>query len=137
MLLKSCGRCGKLIPYGSAYCSTCAPVVEAEREARRQEAKRESDRRYNQTRDKKYTRFYNSPDWRTLSARYQQDKGYRCEVCGVIANEVHHVKPIQTPEGWERRLDYSNLKLLCTRCHNDAHERFKRRMRYIKGYRKG
>ena len=134
MLLKACHRCGNLIPYGSADCGTCAPIVEAQKEARMQEAKRERDRRYNKTRDPKYVRFYNSVEWRTLSAKYTQDKGYRCEHCKAMATEVHHKKPIQTPEGWELRLDYDNLELLCVRCHNDRHERFKRRMKHIKGY---
>ena len=127
MLLKSCGRCGNLIPYGSTYCSTCTPIVEAEREARRLEAKREGDKRYNKTRDPKYLRFYNSADWRTLSAKYAQDKGYRCEECKAIATQVHHKKAIQTPEGWELRLDHDNLQSLCIGCHNEKHERFKKR----------
>lgn len=129
MLLKSCARCGNLIPYGSAYCKECLPIVEAEREARRAEAKRDSDRRYNKTRDPKYIRFYNSIEWRTLSAKYTQDKAYRCELCGEIATNVHHKQAIQTPEGWERRLDYDNLELLCVKCHNDRHERFKKRFK--------
>lgn len=131
MLLKSCNRCGHLYPYnGGGYCSTCKPFVLAEREARRAEAKREGDRRYNKTRDPKYTRFYNSIEWRTLSAKYTQDKAYRCELCGSMATQVHHRKAIQTPEGWELRLDYTNLELLCTKCHNDRHERFKKRNKY-------
>lgn len=127
MLLKACNRCGNLIPYGSAYCTECAPIVEAEREARRLESKREGDRRYNKTRDPKYGRFYNSIEWRTLSAKYLQDKGYRCERCNKIGTEVHHKKAIQTPEGWELRLDYNNLELLCIDCHNERHERFMKR----------
>ena len=130
MLLKSCGRCGKLIPYGISYCSICRPIGEAEREARRLESKRESDRRYNKTRDPKYVRFYNSIDWRTLSAKYTQDKGYKCERCGKFATQVHHKQAIQTPQGWDRRLDYTNLELLCTQCHNDRHNRFKKRVRH-------
>lgn len=130
MLLKSCGRCGKLIPYGITYCSECRPIVEAEREARRLESKRESDRRYNKTRDPKYVRFYNSVDWRTLSAKYTQDKGYKCERCGRFATQVHHKQAIQTPQGWDRRLDYDNLELLCTQCHNDRHNRFKKKKRH-------
>ena len=129
MLLKPCNRCGILIPYGSTYCKTCAPIVEAEREARLQEARLKSNRKYNKTRDPKYVRFYNGIDWRTLSMRYTIDKGYKCEVCGKIASQVHHKKPIQTPEGWELRLDYNNLELLCTQCHNDRHNRFKRKRR--------
>lgn len=130
MLLKSCGRCGKLIPYGLTYCSVCRPIVEAEREARRLESKRESDRRYNKTRDPKYIRFYNSVEWRTLSSKYTQDKGYKCERCGKFATQVHHKQAIQTPQGWDRRLDYTNLELLCTQCHNDRHNRFKKKKRH-------
>lgn len=132
MLLKACNRCGNLIPYGSPYCTECTPIVEAEREARRLEAKREGDKRYNKTRDPKYVRFYNGVDWRTLSAKYAQDNGYRCERCKMMATQVHHKIAIQTPEGWELRLDYNNLELLCTQCHNDEHNRFKKRMKYIK-----
>lgn len=133
MLLKACNRCGNLIPYGSTYCKECEPIVEAEREARREESKRQADRRYNKTRDPKYLRFYNSAEWRVLSSKYTQDKGYRCESCGSIATQVHHKKPIQTPDGWELRLDYNNLELLCTRCHNERHERFKKRKRRSDG----
>lgn len=129
MLLKACGRCGNLIPYGRAYCETCTPIVEAEREAKIQEYRKRSNRNYNKTRDPKYLRFYNSNDWRTLSLRYTQDKGYKCERCGKIATQVHHKKAIQTPDGWELRLDYDNLELLCTDCHNIEHDRFKRKKR--------
>ena len=131
LLLKPCNRCGNLIPYGSPYCKECTPIVEAEREARLAESRKESNKRYNKTRDPKYIRFYNGIEWRTLSAKYTQDKGYRCEVCRAMATQVHHKKAIQTPEGWELRLDYNNLKLLCTHCHNEEHERFQRRKKYI------
>ena len=134
MLLKSCGRCGKLIPYGITYCSECRPIVEAEREARREaknlEYKRESNKRYNKKRDPKYIRFYNTVEWRTLRAKYTQDKGYKCEQCGKFATQVHHKQAIQTPQGWDRRLDYNNLELLCTQCHNDRHNRFKKKKPY-------
>jgi len=112
------------MPYGHTYCKKCEPIAQAQKEARMRETKRKSDKRYNQTRDQKYIRFYNSSDWRALSARYTQDKGYRCEDCGQLAAEVHHIKAIQTDAGWERRLDYHNLKLLCKDCHNKAHNRF-------------
>lgn len=129
MLLKSCNRCGNLIPFGSAYCKECTPIVEAQREARLQESRLKSNREYNKKRDPKYIRFYNSTDWRTLSALYAQDKGYRCEECKQMATQVHHKKAIQTPEGWELRLDYRNLELLCTQCHNDRHDRFVKKKR--------
>ena len=132
MLLKPCGRCGNLIPYGSPYCSTCLPIVESEREARIQETKRKNNREYNKTRDPKYVRFYNSGDWRTLSAKRLQDDGYRCAWCGKIANEVDHIIAIKTPEGWERRLDYDNTRSLCHDCHDKRHNRFNKKERRFK-----
>lgn len=130
MLLKPCNRCGKLIEYGAVYCRVCTPIVAEEREARRLENSKESNRRYNKTRDPKYGRFYNSSEWRILSRKRLQGDGYKCVKCRGIASEVDHIKAIQTPEGWELRLDYDNLQSLCTSCHNEKHERFKRRMNY-------
>lgn len=127
MLLKTCNRCGNLIPYGKTYCSICAPIVSAEREARKDEARARANRKYNNKRDPKYIRFYHSTEWRTLASKYAQDLVYKCEVCGSIASEVHHKQAIQTPEGWEQRLDYDNLELLCVKCHNDRHNRFKKK----------
>lgn len=129
MLLKSCGRCGNLIPYGATYCSKCLPIVEAEREARIQESRLKSNREYNKTRDPKYVRFYNSVEWRTLSAKRLQDDGYRCAWCGKIATEVDHIEEIKTPGGWERRLDYDNTRPLCHACHDKRHNRFKKKDR--------
>ena len=123
MLLKPCGRCRKLISYPKRYCDTCAPVVEAER----QERIKKSNTRYNRKRDPKYLRFYASSDWKLMSKARMQAAGYRCEECGKLAVEVHHVVPIQTESGWERRLDWSNLKALCLGCHNKAHGRFSKR----------
>ena len=132
MLLKSCHRCGTLVPYGVVYCTTCKPIVEKEREARRLENTRESNRRYNKTRDPKYIRFYNSSDWKILSRKRLQDDGYKCVKCGKIASEVDHIKPIQIPGGWELRLDIDNLQSLCIDCHNEKHERFKKKRKRLK-----
>lgn len=127
MLLKACSRCGNFMPYGRAYCEACAPIVQAEREKRLANSKREGQRRYNKGRDPRYGRFYNSKEWRILSRKRIQDDGYKCVKCGAIASEVDHIIPIQTGEGWERRLDYENLQSLCVKCHNDKHDRFKKR----------
>ena len=124
MLLKPCGRCGNLIPYGATHCSTCLPIVQEEREARLREAKLKSNRKYNETRDPKYTRFYNSIEWRTLSAKRLADDGYQCVWCKRIATEVDHIEEIQTPEGWAKRLDYANTRSLCHACHDKRHGRF-------------
>ena len=129
MLLKSCKRCGNLIPYGNVYCNTCKPIVDAERQERLEQSRKESNKRYNQKRDPKYIRFYRSSEWRILSRKRLQDDGYKCVKCGKIASEVDHIKPIQTPEGWERRLDYDNTQSLCLECHNEKHNRFKKKRR--------
>lgn len=129
MLLKGCPRCGNLIPYGMAYCDKCTPIVEAERQAYIERSKKAANKRYNRTRDPKYIQFYNSKDWRILSAKYTQDHEYKCELCGKIATEVHHIEPIQSEIGWRKRLDYDNLELLCVDCHNKRHNRFRRRER--------
>lgn len=124
MLLKACKRCGNLIPYGSVYCRLCEPIVYKEREERAKESKLKANRTYNKTRDPKYSKFYNSTEWRVLSRVRLQGDGYRCVKCGAIASEVDHIKAIQTPEGWELRLDYDNLQSLCGGCHNAKHNRF-------------
>lgn len=133
MILKSCNRCGNLIPYGSTYCKTCAPIVAEIREARIRESRRRSNREYNKTRDPKYGRFYNSKEWRILSHKRLQDDGYKCVLCGAIASEVDHIKAIQTPEGWELRLDYNNTRSLCLDCHNKKHKRFMKKDKRPRG----
>lgn len=132
MLLESCRRCGTLIPYGLKYCIVCLPIVQEEREARLQESRRANNRKYNKERDPKYSRFYNSIEWRTLSAKRLQDDGYRCQWCGKIATEVDHIVEIKSPEGWERRLDYTNTRSLCKDCHNKRHNRFIKRDKRFK-----
>ncbi|MDD2952535.1 MAG: HNH endonuclease signature motif containing protein [Parabacteroides sp.] len=94
------------------------------REERAETTKKRYNKRYNKERDPKYSRFYNSPAWRALSARYMQDHKYTCEECNKIATQVHHKTPIQTDLGWDLRYDYDNLEALCDRCHNKAHKRF-------------
>lgn len=127
MLIKQCAKCGIYIPYGKSYCPECERIVLEEREKR----KRESIKRYNRTydktkRDDRARKFYVSKEWRMLSARYLQDKMYRCERCGNIATQVHHKEHIQTETGWHRRLDITNLEALCLQCHNEEHGRFKK-----------
>lgn len=136
-LLKPCPKCKRMIPYGWTYCPDCKPIAEAERQAameRRIEYKRKAyNRRYNQGRDPKYTRFYNSKAWRATSYAKLSACDWQCEAhltpdCQGTACEVHHIKPIQTPAGWDLRLDWSNLEAVCTSCHNVRHpEKLKRK----------
>ena len=127
MLIKPCAKCSTMIPYGRSYCSTCEALVYAEREAYAVKRKRIRDRVYNRKRDPKYLRFYASNDWKRTSRAKLEKADYKCEDCGKIAVEVHHIDPIQTESGWQRRLEWSNLKAVCTKCHNIAHQRFVKR----------
>ena len=127
MLIKTCAKCGKVIQYPQTYCTTCLAVVLEEREKLRKEAKRKYDREYSRTRDKTYHKFYDSKEWKIASRAYMRDIGYKCEDCGVLATEVHHIEPIQTAEGWDKRLDRDNFRAQCIACHNQKHKRFVKR----------
>lgn len=135
MAVHPCPRCKHLIPVGVTYCEACRPVAEAqaaEAVERRQAYRRAKyNRAYNKRRDPKYLTFYRSRDWRVASKAKLQSCGYKCEAklpgCTGLAVEVHHIKPIQTPEGWDKRLEWDNLEGVCTSCHNGRHpEKLKR-----------
>ena len=129
MTYKPCPRCKKLIPHGLAYYSECRPVMEQAR----QEAIKRKQQRYNQKRNRKYKSFYNSKTWKQMSRAKLASVMWKCEAhidseCTGLAVEVHHIQPIQTSEGWERRLDWDNLEAVCTHCHNFRHpEKCKRK----------
>lgn len=128
-ILKACPRCRRLIPQGLPYCEDCAPIAEAERQAKRERRDayliQKYNAKYNARRaqeDPKYRQFRNSKAWRTTSKAKLQACGYQCEAnlpgCQRIACEVHHIRPLKTPDGWERRLDWDNLQGVCIACHN-------------------
>lgn len=129
MLMKPCPRCKRMITYGLSYCETCAPIAQAEREAakerRAEYLQKKYNQRYNSRRDPKYLTFYRSKEWKITSKAKLSATGYKCEArlsgCTSLAVEVHHIKPIQTEEGWELRLDWDNLESVCTSCHNGRH----------------
>lgn len=109
MLTKQCSRCKKIIPYGLQYCDDCKSIVQSER------VKQVSD--YDRfRRDKRSKTFYNSKVWKMLSAKKLQDDKYKCQVCGAIATEVHHIVPIK--RDWTKRIEIANLMSVCTSCHN-------------------
>ncbi|WP_290155563.1 HNH endonuclease [uncultured Dubosiella sp.] len=124
-----------MIPYGAARCPDCQREHDAKAKAKAIESKRARDRRYNARRDPKQRAFYNSKEWKALSARVMAAAGYRCASCGkplgskredgsVVVLEVDHIEPIQSTSGWEKRFDEKNLRCLCTYCHNRKHGRF-------------
>lgn len=133
MLLKPCSRCGKLIQYGGTYCPECKPIAIAQMEENMAKKQAYKKAKYNKgyKRDPKYLNFYRSKAWKQTSRAKLSDVMYRCEAklegCTHLAVEVHHIKPIQTEEGWNERLEWSNLEAVCTSCHNRRHvNRFKR-----------
>lgn len=120
MLMKRCVRCGALFSYSSS--SRC-PDCEKKYQAEAPKIQADTAKRYNRKRNQKETAFYRSKEWKTLRNWYSQKAGFKCEECGKLGTEVHHIVPIQKPEGWNRRLDPKNLKLLCTACHNKIHKK--------------
>lgn len=122
MAMKPCPKCKSLIPCGLSYCPACKPIAEAEWEAANEHNAKLRQRVYNRKRDPRYLTFYRSKAWRLTSKEKLRQINYKCEArldgCGGIACEVHHIKPLKTPEGWDRRLDWSNLMGVCIQCHN-------------------
>ena len=129
-VMKPCPRCKKLIPNGWIYCPDCKPIADAEREAAKarkaEYLRKKYNEKYNRKRaqdDPKYRQFRNSKAWKLTSKAKLAACGWQCEAkvspdCKGLACEVHHIKPIKTPEGWDRRLDWDNLQGVCIPCHN-------------------
>lgn len=63
--------------------------------------------------------FYKSWEWARLSYETRKQRGNRCECCGATpAHGVRivcdHVQPLR--KAWDRRLDQTNLQVLCDLC---------------------
>lgn len=133
LLFKLCPRCKRLFPVGngSSLCSECAEKKRVSRKRDRDYKKEYQERR--DTEDPRFRSFYRSKEWRMTSAKYLQSVGYRseecdsrcpkCGNCAGWAEDVHHIVPIQEPDGWEMRFDFKNLKALCVHMHNKEHGR--------------
>lgn len=76
--------------------------------------------------------FYNSKAWRNLRARLIVENNFLCAECGESylkesAQLVgHHIKEL-TPENindYNISLNPANIKIICRKCHDKAHERF-------------
>lgn len=69
------------------------------------------------------TAFYNSKEWRRVSAAYMSSQLYRCERCGKPATICHHKKWLNAVNvnDPEIALSFDNLEALCIECHNDEH----------------
>ena len=76
--------------------------------------------------------FYRSRKWKMARAIKIASVHGRCEKCGKIGTEVHHIIHL-TPENVfdpSISLNQDNLILLCTECHNKEHGRFEGRKKY-------
>jgi 5-methylcytosine-specific restriction endonuclease McrA len=74
-------------------------------------------------------RFYRSAAWQQARLIKITSANGRCEKCGGIGEEVHHIIEL-TPENInnpEITLGKNNLILLCRDCHNAQHQRFKKK----------
>ena len=85
----------------------------------------------------KYNQFYQSKEWQLLRNQKYYDANGLCEMCrakGIIkrGKEVHHKIPIE--EDWSKRLNYDNLILLCSDCHNAQHERVSPFQKFLKDW---
>lgn len=76
------------------------------------------------SRNKDYVRLINCHKWRKLRNE-QLKRNPLCQICGDIATEVHHLKPIESEREFDRMetlaYDPSNLQSLCHKCHSDIH----------------
>lgn len=133
LLFKVCPKCKRLKPVGNGatLCSECAEAARKSRK-RDRDYKAEYEKRKSEE-NPKYRKFYRSKEWRMTARKYAQSVGYKSEECDPkcpkrfgcrrYGEDVHHIVPIQTAEGWERRFDFDNLKFLCVHMHNSAHGR--------------
>lgn len=125
-LKKCCPHCGKVIDYTDKYCEDCSKKA--------YKSKKENNRIYNknirQVRDKQYTDFYVSKEWKRTTDIIKAKYNGLCIMCLLKENiinvydVIHHVLEIRTDEGWEHRLDTDGLVPLCHSCHNEVHSNY-------------
>ena len=121
MILKLCAGCSKRVVYPATYCDRC----QEKRDELRRTDKAKADQRYNKRRDPGHAAFYHAKEWKIVRAKRLQLAGYKCEYCkDKIAEDVHHTIPIDTPAGWNNRLNIDDLRAVCVTCHNREHGRF-------------
>ena len=67
----------------------------------------------------KITAFYKTAEWKRVRYDALAANDGRCELCGISKHEgavlnVDHIRPLRLH--WDRRLDPSNLQVLCGSC---------------------
>lgn len=118
-IMHICNRCGRQLPVGQR-CS-CQPAYRKD---------------YNKyRRDKRIAEFRASPEWRSIRQMViDRDDGldqYLLHTTGEMRRgfSVHHILPLSTKEGWDKRLSGDNLITLSDDTHASLEYRYKGKQR--------
>ncbi len=70
--------------------------------------------------------FYKSETWKIARQIKITQVSGKCERCGDIGQEVHHIKRLNVDNVNDVSISINpaNLELLCKECHNKEHKRF-------------
>lgn len=119
MINRICSRCGRILPVGER-CS-CQPAYR---------------RDYNMfRRDKKIKEFRASNAWKETRRRILERDGNTDQYVLYTTGElrpgfsVHHILPLSTKEGWDKRLSQDNLITLSDDTHSSIEYRYKTKFR--------
>lgn len=114
-IMHICNRCGRQLPVGQR-CS-CQPAYRKD---------------YNKfRRDRRIAEFRRSPEWRSTRQKIiDRDGGldqYLLHTTGEMRRgfSVHHILPLSTKEGWDKRLSGDNLITLSDDTHASLEYRYK------------
>ncbi len=83
---------------------------------------------------KELHRFYKSVAWQVAREIKIRDANGKCERCGALGEEVHHIKRLTVLNVMDTNisLNQENLELLCKKCHNEEHKRFSKSQQFDK-----
>ena len=81
---------------------------------------------------KELHRFYKSAAWKLAREIKIRDVNGKCERCGGLGEEVHHIKRLTVHNVTDSNisLNQENLELLCKKCHNIEHNRFSKSQQF-------
>lgn len=73
--------------------------------------------------------FYQSPGWRKAREAYLKEHKYICEMCGGVADTVHHIEHLNATNIHDPNvtLNRDNLMAVCRDCHAKLHTKYERR----------
>ncbi len=76
--------------------------------------------------------FYKSDVWKLAREIKIMNMNGRCERCGGIGVEVHHIQRLNVDNVKDASVSINpeNLELLCRECHNKEHKRFSKEKQF-------